>query len=385
MKNKNLLVASKVINEIGDWFYYFVIVIIIFSVSHSPIYLGLLSFSYTFPNLIFSNLIAKFSSKYNSKTLLVWTEALRFIILTLMFLSLNGLVILILVFCEQVLAVCSNLNFQNIVVQVIHGDNDLKVFNKDTNTLSTIARLLVIPIYTLLIKIITNKEVLLIDAFLTLIAGLLILPIRGLRNLKSEDNSKNKINILHIKINKTILLIFLLAAVNLIIAFSDSYAISYIDKNKGTLQIGYSVFVFIMTIAELCASLTSKKFDDLIERDYKGHILTCISIVSTVLVVSSSIFHNTFFFIIAMGVSRIVYMWLQIFTLFWLQKKKRNSIMNYMAIQNVLIGIVTLFNSSIGSLIIKYTSIYMYIEIISLIIFIFILLFTFLYRKARNI
>ncbi|RMC24141.1 MULTISPECIES: MFS transporter [unclassified Lactobacillus] len=383
MKSKNLLLISKVLNETGDWFYYFVIVLIVFSVSHDPIYLGLLSASYTLPNLIFSNLISNISSKFNSKKLIIFTEMLRFILLVLMFLATNVVLLLLLVFSEQMLAIASDLNYQNLVVNVVKGKTALKLFNKNTNTWSSVARLLVIPTYTILTKIISNREVLLLDAVLTIVSGILILPISYIRNLQKEHKAPHIEKKKTFTFNKSICLILLVGVLNLVIGFSDSYAISYINLNNNKLGIGYSVFVFLMTLAEFVASILSKKFDDVIEKDFTGKVLSLCSLIIFVFLVAASLFHNVAFFIFSMAASRMIYMWIKLFSLYSYQDRNKDHIMDYVALQNVVMGCFLVFNSSIGSILIKLSNIYIYMIFISLLIFTTTLIFKSLYKRTN--
>lgn len=383
MKSRNLLLISKVLDEAGDWFYYFVIVLIVFAVSHDPIYLGLLSASYTLPNLIFSNLISKISSKFDSKNLIIVTEILRFILLVLMFFATNVIFLLLLVFGEQMLAIASDLNYQNLVVHVVKGKTNLKLFNKHTNTWSTVARLLVIPAYMVLAKIISNREVLLLDALLTIVSGILIFPI-SFDNSLAQDKK-----IIHAEkkgtftLNKSICLVLLVGVLNLVIGFSDSYAISYINLNNSKLGISYSLFVFIMTLAEFVASILSKKFDDFIEKDLTGKALSFCSIIIFAFLVVASVFHNVPFFIFSMAASRMIYMWIKLFSLFSYQDKNKNQIMDYVALQNVVIGCFSVFNSSIGSLLIRSFNIYSYMVFISIMIFATTLIFKYLYNRSN--
>ncbi|WP_158682916.1 hypothetical protein [Lactobacillus sp. CBA3605] len=311
------------------------------------------------------------------------TEFFRFILLILMFLDNNPTTLLGLVFFEQVLAICSNLNFQNIVVHIINGNEELKTFNKDANTFSTIARLLVIPAYILLIKCMTNKEILLIDAVFTLISGLLILPVKTIVSFQKQETEQSNSQRRKIKCNKTTCLIFLLAMMSLMVGFSDSYSISYINLNSGTLSIGYALFVFIMTLAELLASVTSKQFDNIAEKDDNGSLIAYMSLLVAVLMFSVAVFHNVILFILVMAIGRVVYIWLQLFTLFWYQETSKQLIMNYVALQNVAVGSVTFFNSSIGALLIKSINIYAYLLIIGMVLLFAMILFKLIYRKCH--
>src|SRR5699024_4597092 len=116
---KKRLLASRIFNDTGDWFYYFVIVVIIYTMSRNPIMMGILSASYTVPGILVSKKLANIINKLNDRTSLIMFDLLRVIVLIGIVLTSNVWVALICVFLEQVFAIGSNLSFQRVTVDVV--------------------------------------------------------------------------------------------------------------------------------------------------------------------------------------------------------------------------------------------------------------------------
>ena len=156
---KKRLLASRVFNDTGDWFYYFVIVVIIYTMSRNPVMMGILSASYTLPGILVSKKLANIINKINDRTSLIMFDLLRVIVLIGIVLTSNVWVALICVFLEQVFAIGSNLSFQRVTVDVIQDKEGLLKFNRHLKAFSNISRLLVIPSYLLLHRFVSNKFV----------------------------------------------------------------------------------------------------------------------------------------------------------------------------------------------------------------------------------
>ena len=167
---KKRLLASRVFNDTGDWFYYFVIVVIIYTMSRNPIMMGILSASYTLPGILVSKKLANIINKLNDRTSLIMFDLLRVIVLIGIVLTSNVWVALICVFLEQVFAIGSNLSFQRVTVDVVQDKEELLKFNRQLKAFSNISRLLVIPSYLLLHRFVSNKSVLGLDILFTIVS-----------------------------------------------------------------------------------------------------------------------------------------------------------------------------------------------------------------------
>lgn len=75
------LLASRVFNDTGDWFYYFVIVVIIYTMSKNPVMMGVLSASYTIPGILTSKKLANIINKLNDCISLITFDVLRVVVL----------------------------------------------------------------------------------------------------------------------------------------------------------------------------------------------------------------------------------------------------------------------------------------------------------------
>lgn len=369
---KNILLC-RIADLSGDWFYYFAIVLIVYGIDKSPWVLGILSASYTLPGILFSPVLLKILRKKSPKKTLVFQLIIRVLCLILIIITKNIFFLLCLVFLEQVMAVGCNMSFQSIVASLIHGNDNLKKFNKDVTTYTNIFRLLVIPMYFAIEKHLPIYLFMSIDIAMKLFAILCIVKIHT-AYLNGITENTNIVHELDTKVIKSPLFKFIvmMATVSYIVAFSNSYSISYINEITTKPDLIYAYLTFLLALSDVTASFTSKKLIDYYERNKvtkSTRFLTIIIFICGVLFLIIPIFKSFIYFIFTLAFIEFVYVFLQLFCLYSYQKSR--SVMELVAIQNMLVDTVGFFNSSIGVLIIGSLGMNIYIEFIgSLIILI---------------
>ena len=352
---KKRLLASRVFNDTGDWFYYFVIVVIIYTMSRNPIMMGILSASYTLPGILVSKKLANIINKLNDRTSLIMFDLLRVIVLIGIVLTSNVWVALICVFLEQVFAIGSNLSFQRVTVDVVQDKEELLKFNRQLKAFSNISRLLVIPSYLLL-----HRFVLGLDILFTIVSLFETFRIETTHCKSSaEDIGSLELKKFHFgKITKMILVFSLL---NVFRSFVDAYGIMYIGKISKNVSIGYTALVFILSIADLLGSLMSKniiKIENLSQNKILIWSFTSILVLFTI----PSVIHNVCCFIITIFLIRLVLSILGLFVLYNMQ----SSVHQYTALQTMAIDGVSLVNSIAGGFVIQEIDIFNYMKIVIL-------------------
>lgn len=389
MPNKKQLFSYRIFDELGDWFYYFVIVLIVFKTSNdNAIYLGVLSASYTVPGLVFSRLLARTLRKHNIRSSLLSMATIRVFVLVAMFIFVtNTLFVIILVFLEQMLSLGSKLAFQNMIVDIEEDEDVLKSFNRDVTIWSTAARLCVIPIYFLLTKQFSDEIFVLLDAIFMVFALISI-------GLISNDTSFSK-SIVNVKLERsqtvfeknrfdglTIWLIVLLSSIGVANAFTDAYGISAINFISNNTKIQYAIAVFVMTIAELISGMTSKLVDNQLSGHKRNYLISIMVLLSGVLMIGAGLFKTMIILLTSLVICRIFFIWIQLYALAYFQQKFKNQIMSVLAVQNMALDGVALGNSIIGGFLINQLGIISYMLMIGVNCIIFGLAFI-LMRKGN--
>lgn len=366
---KNIL-FYRITDLAGDWFYYFAIVLIVYGIDKSTWVLGILSASYTLPGVLFSSILLKILRKRNQKNALVFQLIIRILCLIFITITKNIYFLLFLVFLEQVMTVGCNMNFQSIVVNVIHGDENLKRFNKNVTTYTNIFRLLVIPIYFLIENHIPIYLFMNIDIAMKLIAILYIvrIPAVGLTDLSEKANKGHKFSLAIVK-SPLFKFILMMVAISYVVAFNSAYSISYINKITTKPDLIYACLTFLLALSDAIASFVSKRLIDFYENNKTTRLnrfLVTIILLCGALFAAVPIFKDFKYFIFVLTLIEFIYIFFQLFCLYLYQKSK--NIMELVALQNTLVDAIAFFNSSVGALIIGSLGMNNYIELIGLLI-----------------
>lgn len=366
---KNILLY-RITDQAGDWFYYFAIVLIVYGIDKSPWTLGILSASYTLPGILFSPILLKILRKENSKKTLVFQLIIRILCLIFIIITKNIFFLLCSVFLEQVMAVGCNMSFQSIVVSRIHGNENLKKFNKDVTTYTNIFRLLVIPVYFAVEKHLPIYLFMNIDIAMKLFAILCIIkiPTVCLTDMTENTNIVHKLDPAVIK-SPLFKFIVMMVTISYVVTFSSAYSISYINEITTKPDLVYACLTFLLAISDVTASFTSKKLIDYYEKNRMTRstsIFTIIIFICGVLFVFIPIFKGYVYFTFTLTFIEFIYIFLQLFCLYLYQKSK--NVMELVAIQNILVDAVAFFNSSIGALVIGSLGMNTYIKLIGCLI-----------------
>lgn len=362
------LLASRVFNDTGDWFYYFVIVVIIYGMSHNPMMMGILSASYTIPGFLLSQKLAKLIDHVDDQKALVAFDFIRVLILIGIVLTNNVWLALICVFLEQVFAIGSNLSFQRVTIDVISNQQKLLTFNRHLKIFSNISRLLVIPAYLILHQFISNQLILGIDILFTLISLFETVRIKRINSNGANSNKTSNYKFEKLRWGKMTKTIVIFACLNLCRSFVDAYGIMYISLTSKKVDLGYAALVFIMSIADLMGGIFSKrlvKVDSISQNSFLKISLVIILLLFSV----PAIIHNVIYFIGCIFLIRLILAVLELFVLYQLQLYVPQKIHQYIALQTMLIDGLSLGNSLLGGIVIQTTSIFGYMGIIFLIIF----------------
>lgn len=369
VKMNRKLLASRVFNDTGDWFYYFVIVVIIYTMDKSPIMMGILSASYTIPGILVSKKLAKLIDRLNDQIALILFDILRVFILSGIVLTNNVWLALICVFLEQVFAIGSNLAFQRVTLDVFDDSQRLLVFNRQLKIFSNGSRLLVIPSYLILHRFISNKLILGLDILFTLISLIetIGIKINTLQSPSQDETSEYKFK--KLQFGKMTKMIIIFSLLNLFRSFVDAYGIMYISNTSPNVNLGYAVLIFILSIADLIGGVVSKKI--IKESNIDKNNILMISFINILIFFSiPSIIHNVYCFIGCIFLLRFSLSILELFVLYRLQLHVPQKIHQYIALQTTLVDGVSLVNSILGGIIIQKINIFNYMNIIILIVLI---------------
>lgn len=373
------LLCSRLLNVAGDWFYYFVIVIFIYNLNPSPMILGLLSLSYTLPGFLLSGRLAEFIRDKNQKLVSIYSNIGRLLSISFMLLTNNPLLVVFLVFAEQTFSITEVLAYKEITVRVISGEDQLEAYNRFENILSSISRLVIIPVYLLTINWVGVKFFLLLDVFLTLGAIIFLAIIQGDFSVKQPClDSYHQAEGLGEQPNsgrarksfpaELAILLFALTALALGISLSDAYGIMFIDEVSNSINIGYGLLVFIGTVAELLSSYLFKK------RALSKRAITLRLSAAFLLLIVSAIIKNVAIFIAAICVIRFLFCDYDLTLRLLLQEHYADDIGRYSSIQIAWRDAVSFFNSVLGAIIIRQIAVSNYFIAISIVVILVFLL-----------
>lgn len=368
--SKRLLV-SRVFNNTGDWFYYFVIVVVIYTMSKNPIMMGILSASYTMPGLLVSKKLANLIDHHNDRQSLIIFDLLRIVALIGIMITNNVLFALICVFLEQVLAIGSNLAFQKVTLDVIQDEEKLLKFNRHLKIFSNISRLLVIPSYLILHKFTSNKIILGLDILFTALSLFETARIKFPSCCNDyhlvKDNAIYKVT--GIKFGKVVKIILIFSILNLFRSFIDAYGITYIGKTTPNVNIGYAALIFILSIADLGGGVISKRTIKPNNVD-ENHVLTVSFMAITIFFMIPALVHSIYIFIVSIFLLRLVLSILELYVLYNVQLHVPQKIHQYAAFQTMIIDGGSLVNSVLGGWIIQKIDVFNYMIIIALMVLI---------------
>lgn len=366
-----LLLSSRIVNLAGDWFYYFVIVIFIYQLNPSPMILGLLSLSYTLPGFALSTKLAQFISHRNQKLVSIYSNLGRLLSIAGMLLTNNPLLVVLLVFAEQTFSITEIIAYKEMTVRVISGDKQLETYNRLENILSSLSRMVIIPVYLLTIKLVDVTFFLLLDVILTLLSVLLMLFIQGdfsanlssLSSEQKEDHLEESPNREQVKKGfpaDLALLLVVLTSLSLGISLADSYGILFIDEASNSIHVGYSLLVFIGTASELLSSYLFRK-KALQKSRVRLHLFTAFLLLSV-----SSLLKQSVLFIAAMCLIRFLFCEYDLTLRLQLQEHHADKIGHYSSIQIAWRDAVSFFNSVLGAIIIRQLTVSNYFILISI-------------------
>lgn len=364
--NKKLL-ASRIFNDTGDWFYYFVIVVIIYSMNKNPVMMGILSASYTIPGILVSKKLAKLIDRLNDQKALIMFDILRVFVLSGIVFTNNIWLALLCVFLEQTFAIGSNLAFQRVTLDVITDSQKLLAFNRQLKIFSNGSRLLVIPSYLIMHQFISNKLMLGLDILFTLISLIETVRVKVNPLQSPPKDEPNECKLEKIQFGKMTKIIVIFSLLNLFRSFVDAYGIMYISNTSKNVNFGYAMLVFILSIADLIGGIISKKLIN--EHNIDQNNILIISFISILIFFSiPSVIHNTNCFIGCIFLLRLMLSILELFVLYRLQMHVPQKIHQYVALQTMLIDGVSLINSILGGVIIQKIDIFNYMNVITLIV-----------------
>ena len=375
------LLASRVFNDTGDWFYYFVIVVIIYTMSKNPVMMGVLSASYTIPGILTSKKLANIINKLNDRISLITFDVLRVVVLIGIVLTNNVWIALICVFLEQIFAIGSNLSFQRVTLDVVRGKENLLKFNRHLKAFSNISRLLVIPSYLILHKFISNKAILGLDILFTIVSLIETVRIK-INHCKTLAENENSFKLRKLHFGRIMKMILVFSLLNVFRSFVDAYGIMYISDTSKNVSVGYAALVFILSVADLLGSFVSK---NIVKNDNlnKNSMLTWSFVNILVLFAIPSMVHRMYCFIVVIFLIRLSLSVLELFVLYNVQTNVPNKIHQYTALQTMATDGISMINSIVGGFIIQRINIFNYMGIIILVTFFMgtILLKMKLYKK----
>lgn len=374
MHNRNTLLYSRIFNDTGDWFYYFVIVVIVYSLTKNAIVMGILAASYTLPGILFSNLLARTLENINDKPAQIIFDSLRVVMLVGLVLTRNITLVLIFVFLEQVLAIGSNLSFQRLTTDIVNGKKNFLAFNRDIKTFSNASRLLVIPLYLILHKIVSDRFILGLDIAFTLLSLVFTLRIShptqqsGIFKKKNEVAIKHQAStVFHFNNHKLLKMVYVFSILTIVRAFVDAYGIMYINKTYTNFRVGYALLVFLMSLADLIGGLVSKKVI-LAAIKNRIHLILILSVTLVILFTGTTILHQSTFFIVSISLCRFILVLVELFVLYSIQENDPHKVHQYIATQTALTDGVALTDSFVGGPIIKLLGLYDYMFIINIVL-----------------
>lgn len=320
----NNLLWARILNALGDWFYYFEIVILVFEKTKSPIIMTLLSLAYILPGLLFSNTIAKVYTGLNIKKSLILANIIRAILIALMFYSKNVLLILVLVFLEQILSIVDYTS-SNMLATCIIEEDDLPEFNGTISFWSNISRLFVLPFFLIFQSVLRDEYILWIDVALTLISVFFLFKVKAETFLfpqESQNEKRRRVISIDVIIKNFILLFSIFALIRVTL---DTYLIVIVDGiNTGGFQTNtiYTIATLFMIGGLIISSKLSTK---VIKQEFSEiNITIIIFLIMVVLLFVFNINANIFIFLVNIMLLYGIINLYELHVLFKMQKVKNN-------------------------------------------------------------
>lgn len=389
-KNFYYLIMSRVINNTGDWFYYFVITLFIYTINNSPVYMSILTIAYILPGVILGNKIERIFYKYNIKNIVIISDFIRAILILIMSFSNNIFIILLLVFLEQMFSIVSNIKYQEVIVNEL-DDSNLTKFNSLLNTMSNLMRVVVVPIFLLSKETIGIRGILRVNFILTIISIIIFFMIKLKKNIKNNVNSKNEDVSSIIENNKKILfliyiLIYTFGILSIIRIGIESYGITYLGENGVDVSGEYSIFSVVTSLALIISSYLSCKVIERIKNNYK--LIVCFAIFSTPFLtyISFNIKCSFIMYICIFLVMFIINMF-ELYILSIIQIRLKGVIDKILSFQIRIYNMIALANSMLGGVIVDKMGARFYYNLSSTIVLILgiIIIFLITDRRKKNV
>lgn len=367
----SLLLVSRVLNITGDWFYYFVITLLVFQLDSAPIFLSLLTASYILPGIIFPKLFLSLNNKRGQNFLLVIYDSFRALMIFLMIFTNNVWVLLILVFMEQILSIGSSMSFGSLVASL--SDKRIASFNGNLNAWTSLTKLLIIPTFLMLSDLVQYDGLLLINCVLTIFSVILTRISRVDASSEKVNSSITVENEALTVTTKSIIAIFSIVA--LVRIFYDSYTLIYLKYIQADTTIGYSITTFIIGLSTIICSLLSKKIIEGLSRKVK-FITTIILLLTLISMLGVLLFQNVIIFYLVVFITTFIISFYELYMLYFIQTRYGDNVQSIYSIQIFMYNLVALCSTLISGMIISSVGIRFYIfllVIVYMISYIFIL------------
>jgi len=185
IKNRKFcfLWTALFISTIGDWAYYFVILLYMYKITKLNIFLGFLTITYTLPAIFFAPIAGILTDKFNKKKIMIFTDIVRAVIMSLFPLVKSLSIIYLLVFIEQSFTVLFLPASQAFVPQIIKGKKQLLKANSWIAGGKSVGRILGSAMGAFLYAAIGMEIIFLFDGLTYIVSLLCVIPIK----YKAED------------------------------------------------------------------------------------------------------------------------------------------------------------------------------------------------------
>ncbi len=363
--NYNLVLVSRVCNNTGDWFYYFIINIVIYNLNNSAFIMSILTLCYIFPGAVLTSLINRCLNKVNLKKALIISDLIRAICILIMIVTDNLWIILMMVFLEQIFSIASSLSFGTIIPSTFK-DKYLLKFNKWYNLFSNITRLMVIPVFIFLGEIVGTNGILFFNFILTIISVILI----SFSNIQINEINDNNIDYsIENNDNKQLFnIVIIFSLLSIIRVCLDSYGILYLAKISNEVATEYSYFSMLITLAMILSSYFSEYFSIKFNENIEKITKLIIGSISISIIIITTIGKLPLFLVGVFLISFLINSY-ELLMLYKIQIYGGNDIQSLLAFQTKLYNIVSVTNVFVGSMLITKISIESYFYLISITIF----------------
>lgn len=363
--NYNLVLVSRVCNNTGDWFYYFIINIVIYNLNNSAFIMSILTLCYIFPGAVLTSLINRCLNKVNLKKALIISDLIRAICILIMIVTDNLWIILMMVFLEQIFSIASSLSFGTIIPSTFK-DKYLLKFNKWYNLFSNITRLMVIPVFIFLGEIVGTNGILFFNFILTIISVILI----SFSNIQINEINDNNIDYsIENNDNKQLFnIVIIFSLLSIIRVCLDSYGILCLAKISNEVATEYSYFSMLITLAMILSSYFSEYFSIKFNENIEKITKLIIGSISISIIIITTIGKLPLFLVGVFLISFLINSY-ELLMLYKIQIYGGNDIQSLLAFQTKLYNIVSVTNVFVGSMLITKISIESYFYLISITIF----------------